>query len=61
MQQQWSDIVRPKSKDEDEITSAVVEKSHYIAKLSSNCMHFYATAKAHVTLPGFRETRECQL
>lgn len=29
--------------------------AHYIAELFSNCMHFYATAKADVTLPGLRE------
>ena len=56
MQQQWSDIIRPRCKAKTKIkvnlTCEVVEKSHYIANLSSNCMYFYtiATAKADVTL-----------
>ena len=37
MQQQWSDIIRPghkvKVKMKDNLTSAVVEKSHFIGKL----------------------------
>ena len=60
----WSDIIRPehkvKVKIKGDLTSAVVEKFHYIAKLSSNSMYFYATAKVDVTLPGSTETRECQ-
>ena len=64
MQQQWSDIIRPrrkvKVKIKGKLTSAVVEKSHYIAKLFSNCMYFHATAKVGVTLPGSTETRKCQ-
>ena len=49
-----------KVKIKGNLTSVVMEKAHYIAKLSSNSMYFYTTTDIVVTLPGSTETRECQ-
>ena len=34
------------------LASVVVEKSHYIAKLSCNSVYSFATAKVDISLPG---------
>ena len=64
MQQQWSHIIIPglrvKVKIKGVLTNALVEKSHYIAKLSSNSMYFYAAAKVDISFPGSTVTSEFQ-
>ena len=64
MQQQWFHIIVPghkvKVKIKRVLTSAVVEKSHYIAKLCSNSKYSYATAKADISFPGSTVTNEYQ-
>ena len=48
MQQQWASLVMPgwkvKVKIKDQFVSAVVEKCHFISKLSINCLYCFATA-----------------
>ena len=64
MQQQWSHIIVPgqkvKVKIEGVLTSGVVKKSHYIAKLSSNSTYFYAAAKVDISFPGSTVNSEFQ-
>ena len=65
MEQQWSTLVQPgrkvKVKVKEEVVSAVVEKLHFISKLSFDCRYFYATAKADIILSGCCSPREYQL
>ena len=62
MEQQWSSLVQPgrkvKVKVKEEVVSAVVEKLHFISKLSFDCRYFYATAKADIILSGCCSPRE---
>ena len=50
-----------KVKVKEEVVSAVVEKLHFISKLSFDCRYFYATAKADIRLSGCCSPREYQL
>ncbi len=56
MEDQWSTLAKPgqkvKVKVKEELTSALVEQTFFISKLSLDCRYFYATAKANVRLPG---------
>ena len=51
---QWSNIVKPgrkvKVKFVSKLKDAVIEMSHYIAKLASKSMYFFATAKVIVKI-----------
>ena len=64
MQIQWSNLVKPgqkvKVKLKDELVAAVVENSHFISKLSFDCLYFYATTKVDIKLPGSSSVREFQ-
>ena len=61
MQQQWSELVKPgcrvKVKIMDKFVDAVVERTHFISKLSFDCCYFFATAKAEVKVSGSDSTR----
>ena len=46
MQQQWSELVKPGCRDK--FVDAVVQRTHFISKLSFDCCYFFATAKAEV-------------
>lgn len=63
MEQQWSHLFchgrKVKVKLNDELIDGVIVQTHYIAKLSSNCLYYYATAKAEVSTSG-SSTREVQ-
>ena len=49
MQQQWSELVRPGCRVKVTIRDkAVVERTHFISKVSFDCCYFFATAKASV-------------
>ena len=54
IQRQWASLVMPgqkvKVRMKDKLVSAVVEKCHYISKLSFDCLYYYATAKVEVRL-----------
>ena len=60
MEQQWSNTVRSgqkvKVKFKGDLIDGVVQKTHYIAKLSSSYLYFYATAKADVSIVSSSET-----
>ena len=64
MQIQWSNLVNPgqkiKVKLKNEVVAAVVESSHFISKLSFDCLYFYATAKVDIRLPGSSSVKEFQ-
>ena len=66
MQQQWSEFVKPgcrvkvKLKIMDKCVDAVVERTHFISKLSFDCCYFFATAKAEVKVSGSDSTRMYQ-
>ena len=48
MQQQWSEFMKPGCNFAD----VVVERTHFISKLSFDCCFFFATAKAEVKESG---------
>ena len=54
MKNQWCDLVYPgrkvKVRVKDELVDGEVETCHYIAKLSFDCLYFYATAKVDVRI-----------
>ena len=60
---QWSNLVKPgqkvKVKLKDELVAAVVESSHFISKLSFDCLYFSATTKVDIKL-GSSSVREFQ-
>jgi len=41
----------------EEFVDAVVERTHFISKLSFDCCYFFATAKAEVKVSGSDSTR----
>ena len=50
-----------KVKIKDQLVSAVVEKCHFISKLSFDCLYYFATAKADLRLTESGQLyRECQ-
>ena len=61
MQQQWSELVKPgcrvKVKIMDKFVDAVVERTHFISKLSFECCYFFATANAEVKVSVSESTR----
>ena len=64
MQQQWSDIINPglkvKVKVKDDHFSGVVKDVYFVAKLASNNLYFFATARAVISISD-DENREFQL
>ena len=62
MQQQWSEKpgCRVKVTIMDKFVDAVVERTHFISKLSFDCCYFFATAKAEVKVSGSDSTRMFQ-
>ena len=64
MQQQWSELVKPgcrvKVKIMDKFVDAVVERTHFISKLSFDCCYFFATAKAEVKVSSSDSSRMYQ-
>ena len=59
-EQTYSQKVKVKIKDE--LVSAVVEKCHFISKLSFDSLYFYATAKVDLRLTESDQLyRECQV
>jgi len=64
MQQQWSELVKPgcrvKVKIMDEFVDAVVERTHFISKLSFDCCYFFTTAKAEEKVSGSDSSRMYQ-
>ena len=62
MQQQWSEFVRPRCRVKvmDKFADAVVERAHFISKLSFDCCYFFITAKAEVKVSGSDSTRMYQ-
>ena len=44
----------------DKFVDAVVERTHFISKLSFDCCYFFATAKAEVKVSGSDSTRMYQ-
>ena len=64
MQQQWSELVKPGCRVKvtimDKFVDAVVERTHFISKLSFDCCYFFATAKAEVKVSGSDSTRMFQ-
>ena len=65
MQDQWASLVVPgqnvRVKFKDKIVSAVVERCHFISKLSFDCLYYFATAKVDLHLDDSDQLlRECQ-
>ena len=64
IQQQWSELVKPGSRVKvtimDKFVDAVVERTHFISKLSFDCCYFFATAKTEVKVSGSDSTRMYQ-